>query len=274
MEASSAADVTSAELKELQESLERSSLTLRQNVEEGLDSLGGRIEALEDNVRMVKARALSRSALDAVAAASSVGAPPAVAAPPDDSRIEEILSSVLGDELPTVRRNLEVVTDRVASLEAAMADSAGLSGLAEEAVNAAADTARQASEEAQARMVAEMSALEERLDRRSREEARRAREEREAAEARDSMRRVSATVSAYTADLATRLEGLRSEHEQQGAVVTRTAEEIAAAEASLRDLGSELVGLGQVANSVSRGMIFCRCFGVVAAVYRADKSIG
>ncbi len=208
---------------------------------------------------MVKARALSRSALDAVAAASG-GAPPAVAAPPDDSRIEQILASVLGDELPTVRRSLEGVTDRVTSLEATMADSTGLSGLTEEAVSAAADAARQANEETQARMVAELSALEERMDRRAREEARRAREEREASEARESMRRMSATVSAYTADLATRLEGLRAEHEQQGAVVTRTAEEIAAAEANLRDLGSELVGLGQVANSVSHLVILCLRF--------------
>lgn len=205
---------------------------------------------------MVRARALSRSALDAVAA---------VAAPPDESQIEQILANLLGDELPTVRRSLEGVTDRVVSLEAAVADSAGLPGLAEEAVAAAADATRQANEETQARMVAELSALEERMDRRAREEARRAREEREASEARESMRRVSATVSAYTADLATRLEGLRLEHEEQGAVVTRTAEEIAAAEASLRDLGSELVGLGQVANSVSyRVMPYLRLLTVVA----------
>lgn len=259
---SSAAEVTGADLQELRESLERSSLALGLNLQDGLGSLGGRIELLEDNVRMVKARALSRSALDAVSAAAAAaaaatgggsgGAPPAVVAPPDDSRIEQILASVLGDEIPMVRRNLEGVRDRVTSLEAAMVDAAGPPGLsAEEAAAAAADAARQANEETQARMVAEISALEERVDRRAREEARRAREEREAAEARGSMRRVSATVSAYTSDLATRLEGLRSEHEQQGTVVTRTAEEIAAAEAGLRNLGSELVGLGQVANSVS-----------------------
>ncbi|CAM9956458.1 unnamed protein product, partial [Laminaria digitata] len=114
-----------------------------------------------------------------------------------------------------------------------------------------ADAAREAAEESQSRMIAEMSALEERVDRRAREEARRAREEREAAEARVSMRRVSSTVSAYTADLATRLEGVRSDQSLQGADVARAAEEIAAAEAELRSLGSELVGLGQVANNVS-----------------------
>lgn len=212
---------------------------------------------------MVKARAMSRSALDAVSAAAAVAAaaaagggepPPPVAAPPDDSRIEQILASVLGDEIPMVRRNLEGVKDRVASLEEALVDAAAAAppGLS--------DAARQANEETQARMVAEISALEERMDRRAREEARRAREEREAAEARGSMRRVSATVSAYTADLATRLDGLRSEHEQHGAALTRTAEEVAAAEASLRDFGSELVGLGQVANSVSLCGLFCFVF--------------
>lgn len=253
--------VTSVDLQELRESLERSSLALGANLQDGLGSLSGRIGLLEDNVRMVKARALSRSALDAVSAAAAAaaattgdggGAPQVVVAPPDDSRIEQILTSVLGDEIPMIRRNLEGVADRMTSLEAALEGSAGPPGLsAEEAAAAAAEAARQANDETQARMVAEISALEERVDRRAREDARRAREEREAAEARGSMRRVSATVSAYTADLAMRLEGLRSEHEQQGAVVTRTAEEIAAAEDGLRNLGSELVGLGQVANSVS-----------------------
>lgn len=256
-----AAEVTGADLQELRESLERLSKALGVNLQDGLDSLSGRIDLLEDNARVVKARALSRAALDAVSAAAIVGgggggggggAPQAIVAPPDDSRIEMILASVLGDEIPMVRRNLQGVTDRVKTLEAALADAAGLPGLsAEEAAAAAADAARQANDETQARMVAEMSALEERMDRRAREEARRSREEREAAETRGSMRRVSATVSTYTADLATRLDGLRSEHEQQGALVTRTAEEIAAAEDRLRSLGSELVGLGQVANSVS-----------------------
>ncbi|CAM9561534.1 unnamed protein product [Hapterophycus canaliculatus] len=265
--------VTGTDLEELRQSLEHSSLALGQNLRDGLDALSGRVALLEDNVRMVKARAMSRSALDAVSAAAAAAAaaaapaaagngksPSVVLPPPDDSRIEKILADVLGDEIPTVRRNLEGITDRVASLEDAVADAAaaaaatgpeppGLS--AEEATAAAADAARQANDETQARMVAEISALEERVDRRAREEARRAREEREAAEARGSMRRVSATVSAYTADLAARLEGLRSEHEQQGAVVTRTAEEIAAAEAGLRSLGTELVELGQVANNVS-----------------------
>lgn len=268
------AEVTGADLKDLRESLEQSSTALGLKFQDGLGSLGGRVELLEDKVRMVKARALSRSALDAVSAASAAaaaanataatvpagGAPPPIVAPPDDSRIEQILASVLGDEIPTVRRNLEGVKDRVASLEVALMDTAAPPGLsAEEAAAAAADAARQANEETQARMIAEMSALEERVDRRARDEAKRARDEREAAEARGSMRRVSATVSAYTADLATRLEGLRSEHEQQGAVLTRTAEEVAAAEASLRDFGSELVGLGQVANSVSfRNVCVCR----------------
>lgn len=285
---SSPAEVTSADLQELRESLERSSLALGVNLQEGLGSLGGRIELLEDNVRMVKARALSRSALDAVSAAAAAaaaatgdgdggggGAPQVVVAPPDDSRIEQILAGVLGDEIPMVRRNLEGVADRVTSLEVALGESAGPPGLsAEEAAAAAADAVRQANDETQARMIAEISALEERVDRRAREEARRAREEREAAEARGSMRRVSATVSAYTADLATRLEGLRSEHEQQGAVVTRTAEEIAAAEDGLRNLGSELVGLGQVANSVSAQCVmfvlrltlycFAGCLGSIA----------
>lgn len=268
-----AAEITGEDLKDLRESLEKSSTALGLQFQDGLGSLSARVELLEDNVRMVKARALSRSALDAVSAAAAAaaaatapasgggdGPPPPVAAPPDDSRIEQILASVLGDEIPTVRRNLEGVKDRIASLEeAALVDAAGPPRLsAEEAAAAAADAARQASEETQARMIAEMSALEERMDRRAREEARRAREEREAAEARGSMRRVSATVSAYTADLATRLEGLRSEHEQQGAVLTRTAEEVAAAEANLRDLGSELVGLGQVANSVSFACVISR----------------
>lgn len=267
-----AAEVTGADLRNLQESLEQSSTALGLRFQDGLGSLSGRIELLEDNVRMVKVRALSRSALDAVSAAAAAaaaaapasgGEPPAVVAPPDDSRIEQILASVLGDEIPMVRRNLEGVKDRVASLEAALVDAAAPPGLsAEEAATAAANAARQANEETQARMIAEMSALEERMDRRAREEARRAREEREAAEARGSMRRVSATVSAYTADLATRLDGLRSEHEQQGAVLTRTAEEIAAAEASLRDFGSELVGLGQVANSVSDARVHWGCFVV------------
>lgn len=272
-----AAEVTGADLKDLRESLEHSSKALGLKLQDGLGSLSGRIELLEDNVRMVKARALSRSALDAVSAAAAAaaaatapaGAPPPAVAPADDSRIEQILASVLGDEIPMVRRNLEVVKDRVASLEAALEDAAAPPGLsAEEAAAAAADAARQANEETQARMIAEMSALEERMDRRAREEARRAREEREAAEARGSMRRVSATVSAYTADLAMRLEGLRSEHEQQGAVVTRTAEEVAAAEASLRDFGSELVGLGQVANSVSS------CIYLVAAVQMGSAWVG
>ena len=260
-----AAEVTGADLKDLRESLEHSSRALGIQLQDGLGSLGGRIELLEDNVRMVKARALSRSALDAVSAAAAAATAPAgpplpAVAPADDSHIEQILASVLGDEIPMVRRNLEGVKDRVASLEAALEAAAAPGLSAEEAAAAAADAARQANEETQARMIAEMSALEERMDRRAREEARRAREEREAAEARGSMRRVSATVSAYTSDLATRLEGLRSEHEQQGAVVSRTAEEVAAAEASLRDFGSELVGLGQVANSVSS------CTYLVAAV--------
>lgn len=241
-----------AGVQELRESLERSSLALGDNLQDGLGSLSDRIELLEDNVRMVKARALSRSALDAVSGSAAATGGGGSIVPPDDSRIEQILANVLGNEIPMVRRKLEAVADRVTSLEAALVDSAGNPRLStEDAANVAADAARQVNDETQARMIAEISALEERVDRRAREEARRAREEREAAEARGSMRRVSATVSAYTSDLATRLEGLRSEHEQQGAVVTRTAEEIAAAEDGLRNLGSELVGLGQVANSVS-----------------------
>lgn len=261
--------MTGADLQNLQDSVELSSLAMGHKLEEGLATLGERIDLMEGNVRAVKARALSRSALDAVSAAAAAAAaaaavpggsghppPPLVIAPPDDSRIEEILAGVLGDEIPTLRRDLGGVTERVAHLEATLAEDgtgAGRAGLSvEEAAAAAADAAsRLANEETQARMAAEMSALEERVDRRAREEARRAREEREAAEARGAMRRVSATVSAYTADLATRLDGLKSEHEEQGAVVTRTAEELAAAEAGLRTLGSELVGLGQVANSVS-----------------------
>lgn len=259
--------MTGADLQNLQDSVELSSLAMGNKLEEGLATLGERMDLLEGNVRSVKARALSRSALDAVSAAAAAAAaaaavpggsghppPPLVIAPPDDSRIEEILVGVLGDEIPTLRRDLGGVTERVAHLEATVAeDGAGQAGLSvEEAAAAAADAAsRLANEETQARLAAEMSALEERVDRRAREEARRAREEREAAEARGAMRRVSATVSAYTADLATRLDGLKSEHEEQGAVVTRTAEELAAAEAGLRTLGSELVGLGQVANSVS-----------------------
>ncbi|CBJ33072.1 imm downregulated 18 [Ectocarpus siliculosus] len=263
---SKAGEVTGADLQNLQDSVELSSLAMGNKLEEGLATLDERMNLLEGNVRSVKARALSRSALDAVSAAATAAAaaavpggsghppPPLVIAPPDDSRIEEILAGVLGDEIPTLRRDLGGVTERVAHLEATVAeDGAGGAGLSvEEAAAAAADAAsRLANEETQARLAAEMSALEERVDRRAREEARRAREEREAAEARGAMRRVSATVSAYTADLATRLDGLKSEHEEQGAVVTRTAEELAAAEAGLRTLGSELVGLGQVANSVS-----------------------
>ncbi|CAN0136933.1 unnamed protein product [Ectocarpus sp. 4 AP-2014] len=239
-----AAEVTGADLQNLQDSVELSLLAMGNKLEEGLATLGERMDLLEGNVRSVKARALS----------SGHPPPPLVIAPADDSRIEEILAGVLGDEIPTLRRDLGGVTERVAHLEATVAeDGAGGAGLGvEEAAAAAADAAsRVANEETQARLAAEMSALEERVDRRAREEARRAREEREAAEARGAMRRVSATVSAYTADLATRLDGLKSEHEEQGAVVTRTAEELAAAEAGLRTLGSELVGLGQVANSVS-----------------------
>ncbi|CAM9912557.1 unnamed protein product, partial [Ectocarpus fasciculatus] len=243
---STAAEVTGADFQNLQDSVELSSLAMGHKLEEGLATLGERIDLLEGNVRSVKARALSRGHPP----------PPLVIAPPDDSRIEEILAGVLGDEIPTLRRDLGGVTERVAHLEATVAEDgtgAGRAGLSvEEAAAAAADAAsRLANEETQARLAAEMSALEERVDRRAREEARRTREEREAAEARGSMRRVSATVSAYTADLATRLDGLKSEHEEQGAVVTRTAEELAAAEAGLRTLGSELVGLGEVANSVS-----------------------
>ncbi|CAM9317187.1 unnamed protein product [Ectocarpus sp. 6 AP-2014] len=241
---SNAGEVTGADLQNLQDSVELSSLAMGNKLEEGLATLDERMDLLEGNVRSVKARALS----------SGHPPPPLVIAPPDDSRIEEILAGVLGDEIPTLRRDLGGVTERVAHLEATVAeDGAGGAGLSvEEAAAAAADAAsRLANEETQARLAAEMSALEERVDRRAREEARRAREEREAAEARGAMRRVSATVSAYTADLATRLDGLKSEHEEQGAVVTRTAEELAAAEAGLRTLGSELVGLGQVANSVS-----------------------
>lgn len=168
------------------------------------------------------------------------------------NRIEKLLESVLNDEMPLVRNNLEGVSSRITALEAATLDNAGGSVLsAEEAASAAADAAREENEETQARLLAEMLALEERVDRRVRDEARRAREEREAAEARGTMRRVSATVSAYTADLATRLEGLQSEHERQGAEVARAADEIAAAETNLKSLGSELVVLGQVANNVS-----------------------
>ena len=269
--------MTGSDLRELRSAFERSSSALGARLKNGLASLGARVDLLEeeraqDNALLAQRRAPSQPQLDEVKAISPeeiVVVATAVPPPPladgdaqeNQRRAEDVLlAAALADEIPLVKRHLEAVDTRVAALEAApkpdaaaaTADAApGLSP--EDAANAiaAADAAREAAEEAQSRMIAEMSALEERVDRRAREEARRAREEREAAETRLSMRRVSSTVSAYTAELATRLEGVRSDQSLQGAEVARAAEEIAAAEAELRSLGSELVGLGQVANNVS-----------------------
>ena len=263
-----AAEVTGSDFRQLRSTLERSSSSLEARFENGLKSLGARVGRLEDERarEALARRASSQPKVDAPEAVVAVAVPAPHAEDDEDAltkqrRAEEMLATMaLTDEIPLVKRHLEAVDVRVAALEAApkpdpLAGTAdappGLSP--EDAANAiaAADAAREAAEDTQSRMIAEMSALEERIDRRAREEARKAREEREAADARASMRRVSSTVSAYTADLATRLEGVRSDQSLQGAEVARAAEEIAAAEAELRSLGSELVGLGQVANNVS-----------------------
>lgn len=192
--------------------------------------------------------------------------------------VEPTLPKALDDEMPMMRHQLEGITDRVVALETANLDKASKSDLlsVEQAVNAAAAVAvGEANEETQGRLMAEISALEERIDRRAHDEAMRAKEEKAAVEARGSIRRVSTTISAYTADLAQRLEVLQSEHAKQGAEVSRAAEEIAAAEADLKDLGSELVGLGQVANNVRfcfrvRSVEFgCKYGSTFCSIYRA-----
>lgn len=268
--------MTSSDLRDLRSTFERSSSALGVRLKNGLASLGARVDRLEEeraqnNALLARRRASSQPQVDEAKAISPkeiVVVATAVPAPPladgdaqeNQRRAEDVLlAAALADEIPLVKRHLEDVDTRVAALEAAPKPDAAAAvdaapGLSpEDAANAiaAADAAREAAEEAQSRMIAEMSALEERVDRRAREEARRAREEREAAETHASMRRVSSTVSAYTAELATRLEGVRSDQSLQGAEVARAAEEIAAAEAELKSLGSELVGLGQVANKVS-----------------------
>lgn len=229
---SPAGEVTASDLRELSSSLKSGASALETRLEDRLLSVDSRIDALEST------RTESTEVVAGGVAVLNVDA---------ESRMQQMLTNVLENEIPLVRRNLENVQDRVSVLEAAATDKTdvGEPGLsAEEAASVAA-------EEIQARMIAEMSALEDRVDRRARDEARQAREEREAAEARGSMRRISSTVSAYTADLAARLEVLQSEHERQGTEVARATEEITAAEADLKNMGSELVGLGEMANSVS-----------------------
>lgn len=251
--------VTSQALHDLRCALRDSESALGVRLQDGISSLSSRMDLLHENLEsatfgsgsIVQASSKKQSNADESEARR---------------RMEETLSNVLSDQLPTVRSNLESVTDRVTGLEEAAAaavpapvfqvpsDGPGLN--AEAAASAAADAAREAMEETQARILAEMSALEERVDRRARDEARRTREEREAAETRGSMQRMSTTIAAYTADLAVRLEGLQLEHEKQGTEVARANEEIAAAEMDLKSMGSELMGLGQVANNVSWARLF------------------
>lgn len=203
-------------LHELHLNLERSSSALATRFEKGLKTFGSRIDVLEE-------RPVHHPSLDGEVAKRTAA-------------LQEMQGALQG------------VVERMGVLETATAEHT--EAAAEMAAEAAEKAARNETEQSEVRVLAEMSALEERVDRRAREDARRAKEERDAAEAGRDMRHVSDTVAAYTADLASRLEGLRSEHERQGSDVARTAEDIASAEDNLRRMGEELVGLGQVANTV------------------------
>ncbi|CAM9262700.1 unnamed protein product, partial [Sphacelaria rigidula] len=70
-------------------------------------------------------------------------------------------------------------------------------------------------------------------------------------ETRSSIRRVSTTISAYTADLAARIDGLVLDQEKTETDVVRATGEIAATEDGLKKIGEELLGLGQLTNNVS-----------------------
>ena len=206
-------------------------------------SLGAWIGALEV-IQMEQARARSASVVVATSTGDS----------DDQSHTEMIPTSMVMDQISAIQRVIDSIDERVAVIEGINMDrdvevspQATPEGLTAEQ---AAAFVRKAKEETQSRLIAEMLALEERVDKRAQEEAKRLRDEREADAARSSMRRVSATVSAYTADLATRLEELQADHEKQGTEVARAAEEIVATDTSVKNLGSELVVLGEVANKV------------------------
>lgn len=237
-------------LQHVQASFDRSSSTLLTQLDEGLARLSGRIEVLESGLS------------DEERAAAEITA--ATRASPNS------------EELPIVRRRLENVADRVSVLEAASLaelDAAGqqqpersfsvekaateamvASAAAQAAKNAAdqalAEAADQLGVQIEGRLLTELSAMEERVDRRSRDDARRAREEKEVSETRSSIRRVSTTISAYTADLAARIDGLVLDQEKTETDVVRATGEIAATEDGLKKIGEELLGLGQLTNNV------------------------
>lgn len=191
-----------------------------------------------------------------------------------------------------VRRQLESVAERIAVLEAAFAGTSTASdegrgesdnsALTQAVIAAAAGQAARdavdlaidgavggATDRVESRLMAEISALEERVDRRAHDATRRAREEKEVTEVRTSMRRVSETVEAYTADIAARLELLVADNEKTGMEIVRATGEIAAAEDGLKKMGEELIDLGQVANNVRgvrRGMDFELCTTVVDTI--------
>lgn len=198
------------------------------------------------------AEAAAAEAEAAASAAASAAAEAAAAAAAsgggdfDHSRMQELLANVVAGETNEIRLAIDSIADRVASLEEV--SQLSMEGLTAEQI---ASIVHEAKEATQSQLNEEMVALDERVDKRAREEAKRVKEEIEAERARNSMRRVSSTISSYNADLAVRLEGLRLDHEKQGTEVARASEEIAVADASLKELGSELYGLGEVANKVN-----------------------
>ncbi|CAM9956384.1 unnamed protein product, partial [Laminaria digitata] len=134
-----AAEVAGSDLRDLRSTLERSSSALGARLENGLASLGARVDRLEkekaqDNAWLAQQRrAPSLNEVKVISPEEVVVVATAVVPPPptlgddgDDAqqqnqrrRAEEILlAAALADEIPLVKRHLEAVDTRVAALEA------------------------------------------------------------------------------------------------------------------------------------------------------------